>query len=54
MAFVSNAQIITFSMLMEFAAKLNPNVETSTDKSESVKPVIKDTQSSMENVSELT
>jgi hypothetical protein len=45
-----NVQIITISMQMEFAAKLNLNVKTSTDRLEFVKPVTKDSESSMANV----
>lgn len=50
---VFNVQITTFSMHMVFAAKSNHNVEISTDKLESVKPAMKDMESSTENVSEL-
>lgn len=47
-----NVQIITISMQMESAAKSNLNVETSTGKSEFVKPATKDMESSTANVSE--
>jgi|JI6StandDraft_1071083.scaffolds.fasta_scaffold252877_1 oligoribonuclease (3'-5' exoribonuclease) len=51
---VFNVQLIIISTLMEFAVKLNPNVKTSTDKSEFVKPAIKDMVLSTESVLELT
>lgn len=51
---VFNVQLIIISTLMEFVVKLNPNVKTSTDKSEFVKPAIKDMVLSTESVLELT
>lgn len=50
---VSNVLIITISMRTEFAAKYILNVEISTELLEFVKPVMKDMELSMENVSEL-
>lgn len=47
-----NVQIIIISMQMEFAVKSNLNVKISTDKWESVKPVMKDMESSMANALE--
>ncbi len=49
-----NVQPTTFSMQMEFVVKWNLNVKISTDKSEFVKPAMKDMKSSMLNALELT